>query len=289
MLGWSGVRDVLLQHCMFGGPRDKKTRLRTNARALEALGRLCDGCHAPWAPGFLHRPWGAQRRDSGLEFATDGEAAYPWGLARELADAFATELRMPPAARAALPSVQAPGHPGREPSQPKQGPVGAPGPAGTPAKEGLGGARGRTESRAAADAGGSTLTPRPEGSARPWGEDSGGKRPRSEPGALREARLGEDSSSEEEPERQRDQLARATGVQARRPTWRAVPEYRARVRAELPAAEARKLDRLAEPPCLAGVDFPAGSRVAARIGQVRDGGGRDRSCGASHGSAVESG
>ena len=55
---------------------------------------------------------------------------------------------------------------------------------------------------------------------------------------------GEDSSSDEEPEAPRHQLARATGVQSRRSRWRAAPEYRDQTRIQAPAAVSEGLGRL---------------------------------------------
>ena len=63
------------------------------------------------------------------------------------------------------------------------------------------------------------------------------------PGEERSLRIGEDSSSDES-EADRHQLARGTGVQARRSRWRAVPEYREKLRTEVSAGDAENLGRL---------------------------------------------
>ena len=105
LLDLPGARDVILQHCMFGGDRDKKSRFRTCTRALDQLGRLCDGSHPPWRPGFLHRPYGGGSwRGSGLAFATSAEAAYPQGLCDALAEGIAQELGVAPLPQRSRPS-----------------------------------------------------------------------------------------------------------------------------------------------------------------------------------------
>ena len=96
------------------------------------------------------------------------------------------------------------------------------------------------------------------------------------PGAVRWAAMGEDSSSDEELEAPRHQLARATGVQSRRSRWRAVPEYRDQIRIQAPAAVSEGLGRLKAQMRIGGVDLPAGAKVLARVGLENGGpGGAD--------------
>eukprot|EP00435_Cladocopium_sp_Y103_P059935 s673_g21.t1 len=75
---------TVLQHCMHGGQRDKKSKFWSfNPRApnenfLESLGLLCDGSHA-------HKSWKPRWVDGKLIFPTAEEAAYPELLCKRLA------------------------------------------------------------------------------------------------------------------------------------------------------------------------------------------------------------
>ena len=71
------VGDVFFHHCMHGGDRDKRTRLRCFPRAsFQALAVDCDRRHA-------HKPWGLDKVTG--EFATASERVYPWLLCQRLA------------------------------------------------------------------------------------------------------------------------------------------------------------------------------------------------------------
>ena len=93
-------------------------------------------------------------------------------------------------------------------------------------------------------------------------------------GEPRSLGFGESSSSEDEAPAH--QLARGTGVQMRRSRWRAVPEFREKVRVTTTVAAIEGRTHLREPAVLGGVALPAGARVLARGGQsFRGEGGAD--------------
>jgi hypothetical protein len=72
-----GVQDVFFQHCMRGGDRDKRTRLRCfPGSAFQTLSAKCDGKHE-------HKPWGFDKASG--DFSTAAERVYPWILCRRLA------------------------------------------------------------------------------------------------------------------------------------------------------------------------------------------------------------
>jgi len=82
LLGLAGVDDVLFAHCMFGGTRNKVTRLRCwPAQTFVGIAKFCDG-------GHVHAPWG---RTGGV-FATAQETAYPEQLCIALARSVASFL-----------------------------------------------------------------------------------------------------------------------------------------------------------------------------------------------------
>ena len=76
-----GAADIFFQHCMHGGERDKKTRLRAFPPTFfESLAAMCSRDHT-------HKPWGVDTRTG--EFATAGERVYPHLLCSRLAAAAA--------------------------------------------------------------------------------------------------------------------------------------------------------------------------------------------------------
>ena len=76
-----------IHSCMYGGSRLKKTALLLNFEA-ENLKMTCNGQHQ-------HLPWGKTISPHTGEtvFSTSTEAEYPWPLCRQLAQAFADQLR----------------------------------------------------------------------------------------------------------------------------------------------------------------------------------------------------
>ena len=73
--------NLCLDHCMFGGERQKRTRISHVIPAFRALEVYCDGRHD-------HLPWGVTT--SG--WATAEETAYPMQLCRAMADAFLQQV-----------------------------------------------------------------------------------------------------------------------------------------------------------------------------------------------------
>ena len=85
LLELAGTEDVLFAHCMYGGKRNKVTRVRGwPSLAWRPLARLCDKSH-------VHVPWG---RVEGA-FATAEETAYPDELCDAIAQRVVDFLELP--------------------------------------------------------------------------------------------------------------------------------------------------------------------------------------------------
>ena len=74
-------RNLILDHCMFGGQRPKRTRISHCIPAFDKLAVLCDGLHP-------HLPWG----QSEGRWATAEETAYPLQLCKALAQQFLEQV-----------------------------------------------------------------------------------------------------------------------------------------------------------------------------------------------------
>ena len=86
--------DVVFENCMFGGLRDKKSRLRVKGFDPRRLALRCLGAdsHPPRftetdGSPVLHAPWGMTRGGGGWDFATADEAEYQPELCDAIADA----------------------------------------------------------------------------------------------------------------------------------------------------------------------------------------------------------
>ena len=76
------------QACAYGGARPKWTVLAWNHPRFSQINLCCLG----ESPSHVHKPWGVVKSDQGTHFSTSEEAAYPRGLARAIAKAFADIL-----------------------------------------------------------------------------------------------------------------------------------------------------------------------------------------------------
>ena len=85
LLELPGVEDQVMQMCMHGSDRDKKSRLRSNMRSLECMAVLCDRSHE-------HRPWRTARATK-VYFHHAEEAEYPQLFCSRLARVAADEAR----------------------------------------------------------------------------------------------------------------------------------------------------------------------------------------------------
>ena len=65
-----GVFQTVFEHCMYGGTRDKSTRIASNMPSISELDLRCPGASA----SHRHQPWGWSK-DKG--FLTGEEAEYP--------------------------------------------------------------------------------------------------------------------------------------------------------------------------------------------------------------------
>ena len=86
------LRHCLFQHCMFGGPRDKTTRMCHVVPTFDSLALMCDGSHT-------HAPWGTHSPD---------DERRPPGLCKALASCLIEQAleygaTAPPAALSDLP------------------------------------------------------------------------------------------------------------------------------------------------------------------------------------------
>ena len=101
LLYYPGASEVLFDHCMHGGTRDKCTRWWCNDNFFDSLALRCskDHPHASWKPRF---------NASGIDFPTHHEAAYPTLLCERIASLLAdahpavTALRPRPATQVFL-------------------------------------------------------------------------------------------------------------------------------------------------------------------------------------------
>jgi hypothetical protein len=82
--------DVNFQHCMHGGERDKRTKIRYSGLDFACLEAQCDGKHT-------HKPWGLVRGTN--DFATAEERRYPLLLCRRMARVVAGALKSEPTTR----------------------------------------------------------------------------------------------------------------------------------------------------------------------------------------------
>ena len=84
----SSCRFQCVHSCMYGGQRLKKTALLLNFEANN-LKLTCNGKHQ-------HLPWGntISPHTGETVFSTTTEAEYPWALCKQLAQAFAEQMRM---------------------------------------------------------------------------------------------------------------------------------------------------------------------------------------------------
>ncbi|CAE7244255.1 unnamed protein product, partial [Symbiodinium sp. KB8] len=82
LLFYPGASEVLFDHCMHGGTRDKCTRWWCNDHFFDSLALRCskDHPHASWKPRF---------NTSGIDFPTHHEAAYPSLLCERIASLLA--------------------------------------------------------------------------------------------------------------------------------------------------------------------------------------------------------
>ena len=76
------------QACAYGGDRPKWTVLAWNHQRFSHINLCCLG----ESPSHIHKPWGIVQSTQGTHFSTSEEAAYPRGLARAIAKAFADIL-----------------------------------------------------------------------------------------------------------------------------------------------------------------------------------------------------
>ena len=76
------------QACSYGGSRPKWTVLAWNHDRFSQINLCCAG----ESPSHVHKPWGIVHSEQGTHFSTSEEAAYPRGLARAIAKAFADVL-----------------------------------------------------------------------------------------------------------------------------------------------------------------------------------------------------
>ena len=76
------------QACAYGGVRPKWTVLAWNHHRFSQINLCCVG----ESPSHVHKPWGIVHSEQGTHFSTSEEAAYPRGLARAIAKAFADIL-----------------------------------------------------------------------------------------------------------------------------------------------------------------------------------------------------
>ena len=73
---------LILDHCMFGGQRLKRTRISHSIPAFQQLAVLCDGQH-------IHLPWGHSKG----KWATSEETAYPGGLCNAMVQQFMQQMK----------------------------------------------------------------------------------------------------------------------------------------------------------------------------------------------------
>ena len=89
---WKSVAKHFLytshQACAYGGVRPKWTVLAWNHHRFSQINLCCVG----ESPSHVHKPWGIVHSEQGPHFSTSEEAAYPRGLARAIAKAFADIL-----------------------------------------------------------------------------------------------------------------------------------------------------------------------------------------------------
>ena len=69
-------QEVVFAACMFGGKRDKYTKLLVSSDCLNSLAKECDGNHR-------HLPWGVERIAGQWAFATASEAECPGALCQQ--------------------------------------------------------------------------------------------------------------------------------------------------------------------------------------------------------------
>ena len=74
--------NLILDHCMFGGQRLKRTRISHSIPTLQRLAVLCDGQHQ-------HLPWGQAKG----QWATSEETAYPVGLCNAMVQQFMEQMK----------------------------------------------------------------------------------------------------------------------------------------------------------------------------------------------------
>ena len=75
--------NLILDHCMFGGQRLKRTRISHCIPTFQQLGVLCDG-------GHVHLPWGHSKG----KWATSEETAYPMGLCTAMVQQFLQQMKL---------------------------------------------------------------------------------------------------------------------------------------------------------------------------------------------------
>ena len=93
--------DILFQHCMHGGHRDKWTRLRSSPMpAFAPLSRTCDNSHP-------HKPWGSSAPG---KFATAEEAEFPDVLCDRIAACVRDFVMTAPVGRTKRPTQTPPVH-----------------------------------------------------------------------------------------------------------------------------------------------------------------------------------
>ena len=76
-------QSTQVHHCMYGSSRRKLTHLIHNVQSFHQLHQMCNNKHE-------HEPWG-QKPDG--SWATSGETAYPWLLARAIAAQVVIQLQ----------------------------------------------------------------------------------------------------------------------------------------------------------------------------------------------------
>ena len=72
-----GISSTDFQSCMYGGKRDKRTRI-LHTGLMASICKLCDGNHE-------HEPWGVHMHRGRAQFATALECEYPKGLCQTMA------------------------------------------------------------------------------------------------------------------------------------------------------------------------------------------------------------
>ena len=77
------LHEVVFAACMFGGKRDKYTKLLTPTTCLDPLACECDGQRT-------HLPWGVESSSGKWAFATAAEAEYPAQLCKRYYELLST-------------------------------------------------------------------------------------------------------------------------------------------------------------------------------------------------------